>query len=76
MVRYGTPKATTTTPLKLIIESTGKSLANFNGFRINFRAASDPANTGIALNSTQGIKFNNIRLTLRGGLTIDLNDND
>ena len=73
-VKAGTPAQPTTTPLKITVRSTGENIKNLSGIRVVFDATSNSAYRGINLNKEQSLKFNNIRITVKGGVTVDLND--
>ena len=75
-VKAGTPAQPTTTPLKITVRSTGENIKNLSGTSARgfVDATSNSAYRGINLNKEQSLKFNNIRITVKGGVTVDLND--
>lgn len=60
--------------LTLTISSKGKNLAGLNGIRYKFTAKSGQNTTGVVLNENQNLKFENIKVAIKGGVTVDLND--
>lgn len=71
-VAPGTPGAPTVTPVNIVLRSTASNLGELDGIRIIFDAY-DPI-VGTNLNSAQSLRFENITIRLKGGITIDLND--
>lgn len=60
--------------LVISIKSTGKNLDGLDGIRYKFTAVSDSESAGAVLNSAQSLRFEEIKLSVIGGVTIDLND--
>ena len=73
-VKAGTPAQPSTTALKITLRSTGKNIKDLDGVRLVFDATSNSAFQGINLNDQQTLKFENIRITVKGGVLVDLND--
>lgn len=71
-VAAGTQASATTTPVLIVLRSTGSSLQNLDGVRIIFDAY-DPI-VGTNLNSAQSLRFEDIKVQLKGGVTVNLND--
>ncbi len=71
-VAAGTPGAPTTTPVKIVLRSTGSNLRDLDGVRIIFDAY-DPI-VGTNLNSAQSLRFEDIKIQIKGGVTVNLND--
>lgn len=74
VVKAGTPAQPSTTGLKITLRSTGKNIKDLDGVRLVFDATSNSAFRGINLNDQQTLKFENIRITVKGGVLVDLND--
>lgn len=64
-----------TTPIKIVIKSLGENIANLDGIEITFDAESGDA-AGVNLNSAQSLKLNDIKIQIRGGITVDLRSDD
>lgn len=62
------------TPLKGVIKSTAANLRDLDGIRLEFDGVTSGEYVGMNLNANQALKFTDIRLTIVGGVTIDLND--
>lgn len=73
-VRPGTAAAPSTAPIKITLKSTGKNIKDLDGIKIVFDAKSTPEVAGINLNAGQALRFNNIKIKVIGGITVDLND--
>lgn len=67
----GTPNSSS---VKIILRSTGKNMAGLDGIRLMLDASSDSRFKGMNLNEKQALKFENIRITIKGGILVDLND--
>lgn len=74
IIKAGTPAQPSTTALKITLRSTGKNIKDLDGVRLVFDATSNSAYQGINLNDQQTLKFENIRITVKGGVLVDLND--
>jgi len=74
IAKAGSLTQPTNSTLKAILKSTGPNLKNLDGIRIRFEASSDAACAGQALNEAQALRFTEIRISISGGVTIDLND--
>lgn len=71
-VAPGTPAHPTTTPVVIVLRSTAQNLSDLDGVRLIFDAY-DPI-VGTNLNSAQSLRFENITIQLKGGITVNLND--
>jgi hypothetical protein len=67
----GTLDAPSTSQLEIVLQSTGANLDGLDGVRIEFRA--DQPIVGEHLNAKQTIRFDDIKISIEGGVTIDLN---
>lgn len=73
-VKAGTLQSPANTQLKAVLRSTAGNIKNLNGVRVSFDATTDAACVGIPLNEAQAMRFTDIRISITGGITIDLND--
>ncbi|MBD5225182.1 MAG: hypothetical protein HDS68_04335 [Bacteroidales bacterium] len=73
-VAAGSISSPSTSGLTIIARSKGENLAGLNGIKYIFTAKSGQNTTGVVLNENQNLKFENIKITIKGGVTIDLND--
>lgn len=64
-----------TTPVMILLKSTGENIANLDGIEIVFDAESGDAG-GVSLNSSQSLRFDNVKIRIRGGITVDLRSDD
>ncbi len=62
-----------TSELKAVIKSNAQNIKNLDGVKVSFTADADASTAGQTLNKRQSVKFNNIKVTVTGGVTIDLN---
>lgn len=60
--------------LTITLKSTGENLDGLDGIRYKFTAVSDPDAVGVTLNSGQSLRFEDIKISIAGGVTADLND--
>ena len=67
----GTLANPSTSKLTIELKGIGKNLDGLDGIEYLFHATS-PA-TGATLNEKQSMKFTNITMAIKGGLTVDLN---
>ncbi len=74
IAKAGSLTQPTNSTLKAVLKSTGPNLKNLDGIRIRFETSSDAACAGQALNEAQALRFTEIRISISGGVTIDLND--
>lgn len=72
--KAGTLQSPTDTQLKAVLRSTAGNIKNLDGVRISFDATTDAACAGTPLNEAQAMRFTDIRISITGGITIDLND--
>ena len=64
-----------TTPLEVVLSADDNSLKDVSGIKIKFKASTPNTNgTTTRLNAKQNIKLDNIKVSIRGGITVDLND--
>ena len=75
-VAPGTIASPKTSKLKITIKSTGGNLSDLDGIRLIFDAKTPAEMVGVNLNANQILKFEDICLEIRGGITVDLNDMD
>ena len=73
-VTAGSLTKPSTSKLVITIRSTGKNISGLDGVRLLFDATSNSAFVGENLNDQQTLKFENIRITVKGGVIVDLND--
>lgn len=74
LAKAGSLAKPSNTPLKAVLKSTGTNIKNLYGVRIRFEATADAACAGQPLNEAQSLRFTDIRISISGGVTIDLND--
>lgn len=74
LIEAGSIATPSTSSVKIILKSTGKNMAGLDGIRLLLDAKSNSAYKGINLNERQALKFDNIRITIKGGVLVDLND--
>lgn len=74
VVGAGSITAPTTTALKITLQSSAANLGKLNGIRLVFDAVSAPDYVGTTLNKAQSLRFDNIKVQIIGGVTVDLND--
>lgn len=60
--------------LTITVRSKGENLAGLNGIRYKFTAKAGQNTSGVVLNENQNLKFENIKVAIKGGVTVDLND--
>ncbi|MDE6573811.1 MAG: hypothetical protein K2L84_00605 [Muribaculaceae bacterium] len=60
--------------LVITLESRAANLGNLDGVRINFTGTTPEEFVGVNLNENQSLRFSDIKITILGGITIDLND--
>ncbi|MCM1066918.1 MAG: hypothetical protein NC418_05000 [Muribaculaceae bacterium] len=75
-VAPGTVASPATADLKIELKSTGTSIKDLDGIALVFDASSNAEVEGINLNAGQAVRFENIKVTILGGITINLNDKD
>ena len=73
-VKAGSIERPTTSTVTITLTSTGESIKELDGVRIIFNASSNSDYVGVNLNDQQNLKFENIRITVKGGVLVDLND--
>lgn len=76
-VAPGNLGASVTSKLEIIItQEDGTSLSSLDGVRLIFDANTTAETVGKNLNAGMTLKFDDIRLVVKGGVTVDLNDKD
>lgn len=60
--------------LVITLKSTAQNIGALDGMRLIFDGASSADYIGTNLNKAQSLRFDNIKITVRGGITADLND--
>lgn len=73
-VSAGTIAQPSVTQLKITLKSTGKNIDGLDGIKLLFHATANDSFTGTNLNKEQSVKFENIKITLKGGVLVDLNN--
>jgi len=73
MAKAGSIGNPTTAVLKATLRSTGGNIKNLNGVCIRFHATSDANCAGQNLNEEQALRFASIKVSILGGVTVDLN---
>lgn len=73
-IEAGTLANPSTAHIEITLSSTAENMANLDGIRLEFDAFSGPATQGVNLNSEQNLSFDNIKISILGGITVDLND--
>lgn len=73
-VTAGTIAQPSTTQLKITLRSTGRNIDGLDGVKLMFYATANDSFTGINLNKEQAVRFENIKITLKGGVLVDLNN--
>ncbi len=73
-VAAGSISTPSTSHLVLTVHSKGDNLAGLNGVRYKFTAKAGQNTNGVVLNKNQNLKFENIKIAIKGGVTVDLND--
>lgn len=76
LVAAGTLDSPSRSTLKITISSKGASLSDLDGIRLIFDAVTTEASKGVNLNKEQSLKFEDIRIKILGGISVDLNDRD
>lgn len=59
--------------IKITLKSSGQNIGGLDGVELLFHASANSSFSGVNLNEKQSVKFENIRITLVGGVLIDLN---
>lgn len=73
-VASGSISSPSTSHLTITVHSKGENLAGLNGIRYKFTAKAGQNTSGLVLNENQNLKFENIKVAIKGGVTVDLND--
>ena len=72
-VTAGSMYSPSTSKLKITLKSSGENIGGLNGVELLFHASANKGFAGTNLNKNQAMKFDNIKITLVGGVLIDLN---
>lgn len=72
-VLAGTLAAPQSSKLVVTLTSNAANIGNLDGVRFVFRARSGSQAVGVPLNKNQSLRFTDIRLKLKGGVSVDLN---
>ena len=75
-VAAGSVASPATSHLSISIKSVGENLSGVKGIEYTFTAKSGQNTSGVILNEQQGLKFDNIKVAIKGGVTVDLNNLD
>ena len=67
-------KANSTSSISAELKSNGNNLGKMAGVQINFTAKTGAEGKGKTLNANQSLKLNNIKVSIKGGITVDLNE--
>ncbi len=59
--------------LRVTLRSNADNIGRLDGLHLEFKVTSSPKHVGEALNEAQALRFTEIRLKLKGGITIDAN---
>ncbi len=73
-VEAGSTETPSSSQLTITLRSTGQNIGGLDGVKLIFDATANSGFTGINLNSQQALKFDNIKITLKGGILVDLNN--
>lgn len=73
VVKAGSIQTPSETEMKAVLRSTAGNLKDLDGIRIVFDATADETCAGTPLNEAQALRFTEIRITITGGVTVDLN---
>ncbi|MBO4942657.1 MAG: hypothetical protein J6C95_04440 [Muribaculaceae bacterium] len=73
-IAAGSINSPATSAVKIILRSTGSNMAGLDGIKLMLDATANTAFRGTNLNENQSLKFENIRITVKGGVLVDLND--
>lgn len=73
-VAPGTIAAPKSSPLKITLASTGENIKELDGIQLIFDAKSNAEVAGVNLNENQALRFEQIKVKIIGGVTVDLND--
>lgn len=74
VIDAGTIASPATTPIKITLQSSAANLGRLSGIRLVFDAVSTTDYVGTTLNKAQSLRFENIKVQIIGGITVDLND--
>ena len=73
-IAAGTIASPSTSSVDVILRSTAPNIKDLDGVRFMFDAVTDESHVGVPLNENQNLRFENIKVSVIGGITIDLND--
>lgn len=74
VIDAGTIASPATTPIKITLQSSAANLGRLSGIRLVFDAVSTTDYVGTTLNKAQSLRFENIKVQIIGGITVDLNN--
>lgn len=74
VIEAGSITSPATAPIKITLQSTAANLGRLSGIRFVFDAVSTTDYVGTTLNKAQSLRFENIKVQIIGGITVDLND--
>lgn len=72
-VEGGSVASPTMSELRVTLRSNADNIGRLDGLHLEFKVTSSPKHVGEALNEAQALRFTEIRLKLKGGITIDAN---
>lgn len=73
LVKAGSLQTPAETEMKAVLRSTAGNIKDLDGIRIVFDATADGTCAGTPLNEAQALRFTDIRISITGGITVDLN---
>lgn len=74
VIDAGTPASPKDSSVSIILKSTAGNMKELDGVKLVFNGTTKAEYVGTNLNATQTLKFTDIRISVVGGVTIDLND--
>lgn len=74
VIDAGTLGNPTVSQVSILLKSTAENMKALDGVKLVFNGTTKAEYVGTNLNATQAMKFTDIRLSIIGGVTIDLND--
>ncbi len=72
-VKGGSVASPAISELRVTLRSNAENIGRLDGLHLEFKVTSSPEHVGEALNEAQALRFTDIRLKLKGGITIDAN---
>ncbi|MGM9817158.1 MAG: hypothetical protein ACI304_08925 [Lepagella sp.] len=72
-VKGGSLASPAISELRITLRSNAENIGRLDGLHLEFKVTSSPEHVGEALNEAQALRFTDIRLKLKGGVTVDAN---